>query len=147
MRIRKSFVVLILLGLSTLTGAVLYADFQSGYYAVDFQSGYYAPVVESGLAQFAPPNLSPDGNYQVGAYPIYTPVFPSGDGVSEVKAYCNTCHSPRYVTMQPSLPAAAWAAEVNKMVSMYGASIPDDSKQRIIQYLQTHFTPETRKGS
>jgi len=137
MRIRKRFVIFILLGLSTLTGAVLYAD---------FQSGYYAPVGESGLAQFAPPNLSPDDNYKVGAYPIYPPVFPSGDGVSEVKAYCNTCHSPRYITMQPPLPAAAWAAEVNKMVNTYGASIPDDSKQKIIQYLQTHFTPETRKG-
>jgi hypothetical protein len=137
MGIRKRFVIFILLGLSTLTGAVLYAD---------FQSGYYAPVGESGLAQFAPPNLSPDGNYKVGAYPIYAPVFPSGDGVSDVKAYCNTCHSPRYITMQPPMPAAAWAAEVNKMVNTYGASIPDDSKQKIIQYLQTHFTPETRKG-
>jgi hypothetical protein len=137
MRIPKSFVVLILLVLSTLTGAVLCAD---------FQSGYYAPVRESGLAQYAPPNLSPDGNYEVGAYPIYTPVFPTGDGVSELKAYCNTCHSPRYITMQPPLPAAAWATEVNKMVNTYGASIPEDSKQKIIQYLQTHFTPETRKG-
>jgi hypothetical protein len=137
MGIRRSFFVFILLGLSTLTGAVLYAD---------FQSGYYAPVRESGLAQYAPPNLSPDGNYEVGAYSVYTPLFPSGDGVSEVKAYCNTCHSPRYIAMQPPLPAAVWAGEVNKMVNTYGASIPDDSKQKIIQYLQTHFTPETRKG-
>jgi hypothetical protein len=138
MRIRKRVVVLILLTLSTLAAAALYAD---------FQSGYYAPRGASSLAQEAPPNLSLDGNYEAGMYPIYPPVFPSGDGVPEVKAYCNTCHSPRYITMQPPLQAAAWAAEVNKMVSTYGASIPDDAKQKIIQYLQTHFTPETRKRS
>ena len=138
MRIRKKAVVLILLALSMLATAGLYADFQSGYYAL---TG--APS----LVQEAPPKLSLDGNYDVGVYPIYPPVFPSGDGALEVKAYCNTCHSPRYITMQPPLPAAVWAAEVNKMISTYGASIPDDAKQKITLYLQTHFTPDTRKGS
>jgi hypothetical protein len=138
MRIRKRAVALILLALSTLATAALYAD---------FQSGYYAPTGASSLAQEAPPNLSRDGNYDVGMYPIFPAVFPSGDGILEVKAYCNTCHSPRYITMQPPLPAAAWAAEVDKMVHTYGASIPDDAKQKIIHYLQAHFTPETRKRS
>ena len=136
MRIRKRAVVLILLALSTLATATLYAD---------FQSGYYSPTGASSLAQEAPSKLSLDGNYEVGVYPIYPPVFPSGDGALEVKAYCNTCHSPRYITMQPPLPAALWADEVNKMANTYGASIPDDAKQKIVQYLQTHFTPETRK--
>lgn len=136
-RTRKRVVVLILLALSTLAGKVLHAD---------FHSGYYAPEGAPSFAQDAPPNLSLDGNYEVGIYPIYPPGFPSGDGVTEVTAYCNTCHSPRYITMQPPLPATAWATEVNKMVNTYGAPIPDDSKQKIIQYLQTHFTPEGRKG-
>ena len=139
MRIRWSrAVALILLALSMLATAALYAD---------FQSGYYAPTGAPSLAQEAPPKLSFAGNYEVGVYPIYPPVFASGDGVQEVKAYCNTCHSPRYITMQPPLPAAVWAAEVNKMISTYGASIPDDAKQKIILYLQSHFTPDTRKGS
>ena len=138
MRIRKRTVALILLALSTLATAALYAD---------FQSGYYAPTGASSLAQVAPPNLSLHGNYDVGMYPIFPAVFPSGDGVPEVKAYCNPCHSPRYITMQPPLPATAWAAEVDKMVHTYGASIPDDAKQKIIHYLQAHFTPETRKRS
>jgi|ERR1700720_1750985 len=137
MRIRRSRAVpLILLALSMLATAALYAD---------FQSGYYAPTGAPSLAQEAPPKLSFDGNYEVGVYPIYPPVFPSGDGALEVKTYCNTCHSPRYITMQPPLPAATWAAEVNKMADTYGASIPDDAKRKIILYLQTHFTPETRK--
>ena len=136
MRIRKRVVVLILLALSTLATAALYAD---------FQSGYYSPRGAASLAQEAPPKLSLDGTYEVGVYPIYPPIFPSGDGAQEVKAYCNTCHSGRYITTQPPLPAAVWEAEVNKMANTYGASIPDDAKQKIIQYLQTHFTPETRK--
>jgi hypothetical protein len=47
--------------------------------------------------------------------------------------------------MQPTLPAATWEAEVNKMIKTYGAAIPDDSTRKIILYLQTHYTPETRK--
>lgn len=136
-RTRMRVVGLILLGLLTLAGAALHADFQSGQYA--------SPGASS-LVQQVWPDLSLDGHYAVGMYPIYVPVLPSGDGVTEVKSYCNTCHSPRYITMQPPLPPTAWAAEVNKMINTYGASIPDDSKQRIIQYLQAHFTPETRKG-
>jgi len=139
MRIHRSrAVALILLALAMLATAALYAD---------FQSGYYAPTGAPSLAQEAPPKLSFDGNYEVGVYPIYPPGFASGEGIQDVKAYCNTCHSPRYITMQPPLPAAVWAAEVNKMISTYGASIPDDAKQKIILYLQTHFTPDTRKGS
>jgi hypothetical protein len=135
MRIRTSFV-LILLALSMLATVALYAG---------FQSGYYAPVGASSLAQQTPPKLSLDADYEAGMYPIYPALFPSREGVTEVKAYCNTCHSPRYITMQPPLPAAVWTAEVNKMLNSYGASIPDDAKQKIIEYLQTHFTPETRK--
>jgi hypothetical protein len=136
MRTRKRVVVLILLALSTLATAALRAD---------FQSGYYSPTGAASLAQEAPPKLSLDGNYEVGMYPIYPPTFPLADGVLDVKAYCNTCHSPRYITMQPPLPAAVWAAEVNKMADTYGASIPEDANQKIIKYLQTYFTPEIRK--
>jgi len=136
MPIRKGMVAAILLALSLVATAVLYADFQSGYYAL---SG--APS----LAQEAPPKLSVDQNYEVGIYPIYPSSLPSGDAVNEVKAYCGTCHSPRYITMQPPLPAVTWASEVDKMIKTYGASIPDDSKQKIVEYLQTRFTPETRK--
>ena len=77
MRIRKRVVVLILLALSTLATAALYAD---------FQSGYYSPTGAASLAQEAPPKPSLDGTYEVGVYPIYPPIFPSGDGVLEVKA-------------------------------------------------------------
>jgi hypothetical protein len=47
--------------------------------------------------------------------------------------------------MQPPLPAATWDAEVQKMIKTYGAQISDPDAQKIIQYLQTHYAPETRK--
>jgi hypothetical protein len=135
MRVPTIFV-LNLLAVSMLASAALYAD---------LQSGYYSPAGAPSMAQQMPSKASPDASYEVGTYPIYPNLFLSGEGVTEVTAYCNTCHSPRYIMMQPPLPAAVWTAEVNKMVNTYGASIPDDAKQKIIQYLQTHFTPETRK--
>jgi hypothetical protein len=46
--------------------------------------------------------------------------------------------------MQPPLPAAAWDAEVHKMIKTYGAQISDADAQKIIQYLQAHYTAETR---
>jgi hypothetical protein len=68
-----------------------------------------------------------------------------GDGLQDVRIYCGTCHSPRYITMQPPLPSAAWEAEVNKMNKTFGEAIPEDSARKIILYLQSHYTPETRK--
>jgi mono/diheme cytochrome c family protein len=92
------------------------------------------------------PNIaSTDATYDAGQYPIYEPELAAGDGRQEVETHCDTCHSPRYITMQPPLPAGAWADEVNKMVKMYGASVPGDDAQKIIGYLQSHYTPETRK--
>jgi hypothetical protein len=43
------------------------------------------------------------------------------------------------------MPAAAWDAEVHKMIKTYGASISEADAQKIIQYLGSHYSPETRK--
>ncbi|HKW64101.1 MAG TPA: hypothetical protein VJN89_16235 [Candidatus Acidoferrum sp.] len=55
------------------------------------------------------------------------------------------CHSTRYITMQPPLPATTWEAEVNKMIKTFGAPIPEATAKKITSYLQTHYTPQTRK--
>jgi hypothetical protein len=47
--------------------------------------------------------------------------------------------------MQPPLPAATWEAEVNKMGKVFGAQIPAESQASILKYLESHYTPETRK--
>ena len=116
--------------------AVVYAE---------IKKGYYAPAELGVLRQPAPTVLSPDSNYQVSSYPVPAVDLAPGDGLQDVQIYCNTCHSPRYITMQPPLPAATWEAEVNKMSKTFGAAIPEGNMQKIILYLQAHYTPETRK--
>jgi hypothetical protein len=116
--------------------AVVYAE---------IRKGYYSPAALGVLRQPAPTVLSPDSNYQVSSYPVPAVDLAPGDGLQDVQIYCNTCHGPRYITMQPPLPAATWEAEVNKMSKTFGAAIPEDNVQKIILYLQAHYTPETRK--
>ena len=111
----------------------------------DLKKGYYRPADLGSVRQPAASELSPDSNFQVSAYPVPGADLAPGDGSQEVRVYCNTCHSPSYITMQPPLPAATWEAEVNKMNKTFGAAIPDDSTQKIILYLQAHYTVENRK--
>jgi mono/diheme cytochrome c family protein len=111
----------------------------------DLKKGEYSPSQLGSLEQAAPILLSADSNYQVSAYPVPAPELAAGDGLQEVRVYCNTCHSPRYITMQPPLPGATWEAEVTKMNKAFGAGIPEETTQKIILYLQAHYAPENRK--
>lgn len=110
----------------------------------DLKKGYYRPAELGSLRQTALIELAPDSNYQVSAYPAPSVDLVPGDGSQEVQIYCSTCHSPIYITMQPPFPAATWEAEVNKMIKTFGAAIPEDSTQKIIRYLQAHYTVENR---
>lgn len=121
------------------------AFFASAAIYAQFNAGFYAPEVSGSIRQTMPRAAGVGASYEIAAYPLYRTELAAGDGEQEVSSYCNTCHSPRYITMQPPLPADTWTAEVNKMIKTYGASIPDDSTQKIIRYLQSHYTPETRK--
>jgi hypothetical protein len=116
--------------------AALYAQFNAGFYTLQGPGS---------IRQTIPSAATASASYDVAAYTLYPAMLASDDGEQEVASYCNTCHSTRYISMQPPLPAETWTAEVNKMVKTYGASIPDDSTQKIIHYLQSHYTPETRK--
>ncbi len=109
------------------------------------QTGNYSPS-DAGTLHRAPPAKPANGaSYDVGGYPTFRVPLAPGDGSREVNTYCNICHTPRYITMQPVLPSGAWTDEVNKMIKTYGAPIPDDAAQKIIAYLQSHYTSETRK--
>jgi hypothetical protein len=110
----------------------------------DLKKGTYRPTELGSVRQTALVELSPDSNYEVSAYPVPGTDLVPGDGNQEVRIYCNTCHSPIYITMQPPLPTTTWEAEVNKMNKTFGAAIPDDSTQKIIRYLQAHYTVENR---
>jgi hypothetical protein len=121
------------------------AALAAGVVYADLKKGYYSPDQLGGIQQAAPATLAPDANYEVSAYPVPALELAAGDGRQDVQIYCNTCHSPRYITMQPPLSAATWEAEVNKMQKAYGAAIPEATAKKIIEYLQAHYTPERRK--
>lgn len=121
------------------------AFFASAALYAEFNAGFYTLQGPGSIRQTMPFAATASASYDVGAYTLYPAMLAAGDGEQEVASYCNTCHSTRFITMQPPLPADTWAVEVNKMVKTYGASIPDDATQKIIHYLQSHYTPENRK--
>lgn len=117
----------------------------AGAIYADLEIGYYSPEDLGGSLQPAPVKNHPDAAYTISAFPLYKPELVPGAGRQDVEAYCNTCHTPSYITMQPPLPAATWEAEVKKMGKVYGAQIPSESQTSILKYLESHYTPETRK--
>ena|SRR5688572_27036447 len=61
--------------------------------------------------------------------------LPETAGYDVFEANCITCHSLRYIEMQPDFPKKTWENIVHKMVKSFGAPIPDSSVQTIVNYL------------
>ena len=62
--------------------------------------------------------------------------LPYSDGVELVQANCITCHSLRYIEMQPDMTEKNWDKIVKKMIKNYGAPIADTTiANKIIDYL------------
>jgi len=123
-------------GIAILAASCAYAQHKAGQY----ESGDTGKIARK-LSR----NAATDASYDFGPFQLYGPNLPGGNGRQEVYVYCNNCHSPIYITMQPPLPADIWTAEVTKMRKTFGADIPDDAANKIVHYLQTNFTPDTRK--
>jgi hypothetical protein len=117
----------------------------SGLVFAQMRSGSYGSTNAASIGQIAALEFAPDAKYDVGPYPSFTPELAEGDGRAEVQSFCATCHSTRYITMQPPLPGPTWEAEVSKMMKAYGAPIPEVAAKKITVYLQGHYTPENRK--
>jgi hypothetical protein len=117
----------------------------AGLLFAQVRRGNYAPATHGQLQQSSPAALTEDSLYKVSSYPLYPPELAEGEGHAETENFCSPCHSTRYITMQPPLPAATWEAEVTKMRKTLGAPISDASAALIIKYLQAHYTPDTRK--
>jgi len=111
------------------------------------ESGVYTQRNPGSLAQPQIPAPADDAKYSAGSYPLYWPEMEPGQGNGRdyLEGYCDTCHSPRYILMQPPLTRDQWAAEVTKMVKIFGANIPDSDQTLIINYLTEHYSPETRR--
>jgi cytochrome c5 len=53
---------------------------------------------------------------------------------------CMACHSVDYIAMQPRAKGKEfWAAEVTKMVNVYGAKVSDADRPAIIDYLAHNY--------
>lgn len=59
----------------------------------------------------------------------------SADGEDVFKANCLTCHSLRYIQMQPAFPRKTWEKTVDKMIKNFGAPIADSTAKTIVDYL------------
>src|ERR1700732_4064304 len=98
--------IVFLIGLAVAAGGPGYAK---------FNAGYYSQLNPGATTQPAPPRATAGPTSSVAAYPLYPPELAPGPGREEVYSYCSTCHSTRYITMQPPLPPETWARQVNKM--------------------------------
>jgi|HubBroStandDraft_1064217.scaffolds.fasta_scaffold125236_2 hypothetical protein len=136
MKTKWTAIILLFCAFLALAGAGVYAE---------LRKGNYQAATLGQVRQAAPDKMSADSQFGGSFYPLYPPELAPGEGKAEVEGYCNVCHSTRYITMQPPLPAAAWDAEVAKMKKTFGATIPDDATSKILGYLQTHYTPESSK--
>ncbi|KHG65445.1 MAG: sulfide dehydrogenase [Thermus sp.] len=97
------------------------------------------------ILQPAPAAPGGGSTINIGPLPTYTAELAEGEGKELVMSYCSICHSVTYITMQP--PLANWKPTMDKMLKTYGAEkwIPADVAEKILAYLQAHYTPETRK--
>lgn len=125
-------------------GAVMLVAIGGATFA-QVHSGGYTDAKTDSLAQPRAPAHATDAEYSAAPYSSLPAELAEGEGLAETQSLCVSCHSTRYIIMQPPLPAAVWEAEMNKMTKTYGASIPEASAKKILAYLQTHYTPETRK--
>lgn len=67
--------------------------------------------------------------------PQYPPEIPAGPNIETYEKDCLTCHTARYVSMQPRFSKTVWQNEVKKMVDAYGAPIPEAEQALIVEYL------------
>ena len=91
-------------------------------------------------AQDAPPKTTADaGTVHSITIPNIQVPLKEGDGRSKAEAYCSVCHSTDYITMQPKFSRAQWTATVTKMIKAFGAPIPLDDADTIINYLSSNY--------
>jgi hypothetical protein len=73
------------------------------------------------------------------------PTFPDVEGRQVFLSNCITCHSTRYISMQPNFPRKTWQAEVTKMIEKFKAPIDTSLVKQIVDYLVRIKGTETDK--
>lgn len=76
------------------------------------------------------------------AVPDETAAFKPGANLDVVQNNCTACHSADYIKTQPrgdKFKKDFWAAEVTKMIKVYGAPIEDADVGKIVDYLSANY--------
>jgi sulfite dehydrogenase (cytochrome) subunit B len=76
------------------------------------------------------------------ALPDETAAFKPGANLETVQNNCTACHSADYIKTQPrgeKFKKEFWAAEVTKMIKVYGAPIEDSDVGKIVDYLTANY--------
>jgi mono/diheme cytochrome c family protein len=76
------------------------------------------------------------------ALPDETAAFKPGPNLEVVQNNCTACHSADYINTQPRGPKFKkdfWAAEVTKMIKVYGAPIAEADVPKIVEYLAATY--------
>lgn len=60
-----------------------------------------------------------------------------GPGMETAARNCMICHSVDYIYMQPPLSKDEWHAEVMKMKKVFGAPLPDNEVETVVNYLMS----------
>jgi sulfite dehydrogenase len=83
------------------------------------------------------------GFFRVAALEIQLPpetvAFKQDLGAEIANGQCLTCHSVEYVVIQPPMQRAFWKAEVQKMQQKYGAAIPEEQVEAVVDYLTKNY--------
>jgi cytochrome c oxidase cbb3-type subunit 2/cytochrome c oxidase cbb3-type subunit I/II len=78
--------------------------------------------------------------------PHFDPELLEAPGRDQYLQVCVSCHSPRYVTMQPPFPQRQWEETVDKMAKVYGAQIDQNQRASIVQYLVATRGPDSSRA-
>jgi mono/diheme cytochrome c family protein len=81
------------------------------------------------------PGRRPSSPVQTIVLPHDEAFAPPGPGRAAFVTDCVVCHSPRYITMQPSFSRAVWKGIVQKMTDAYGAHVTTAEAEEIVSYL------------
>jgi sulfite dehydrogenase (cytochrome) subunit B len=68
-----------------------------------------------------------------------------GPGVELATAQCMICHSVDYISTQPKMNRAAWTATVVKMREKYGAPVPTNNVEQVVEYLVKTYGTDAAK--
>ena len=74
-------------------------------------------------------------------------IFKKAPGAEIAAGQCLLCHSAEYITTQPPLARAAWKASVEKMQLKYGAPMPAEQVEALVDYLTKSYGPESATGT